>query len=945
MSLRIKEQYKGKVDKEKPRSVPLDVIPDNLGGAFYSFDRLDVLSPDGYVVVRYKNTGTLVVGNIFEKDVKTFKVTSALKQMKLDFPFVFAAYDNDTFHVIEALSGSVDRYEHSEKDRINKTQCILSNDKYVIAVFGSGLLVWDRVNLSNYPRELALSDVRDPSVRPIINVQHNFSAVVPSSLAAAATTKVVLGNSDVFQVWEIDVIKQEMWMTFEARNESSTVKYLGLFYYLPTVITNNRTGIQCWNITKLKTPPVAGVVSSKEGVAKEIKDLPGILTCAYMDEVFLIVGDSLGNVGLRHRYDAESLYYLNAPESAVPKEDGGLLDHSLSAKVNCIEKVGRWVCVGFENSRVCVYDITKDKGEPVVEYVHPRPGSVRGISIQRAKGWLLITIKESESTGDLLARRTIRPGDVPGLPSTAARGKPHMVCWTPKLPGFEFYAAKTPSATDSGLTVLLAHSVIQIMEYLSSIKAAGEDVIEFTATIDRVKAVVDKLKKPDINVNFGVLRPLQATLDDYEAYLDKLTRTGSLMRFFTSSRLRRDIEVANTSLHKELNTLEDNVRQVVIDSMKRSAAREAWSSLGSSGYRPSSAADMMLRRLQDSNTPFSGTYGALMDASPTTIRGRPVSGQISYGSFNDDGPPSETNGEQAAATTVNKPEHYFTLPKDSMIYDTPGRHFWLKHFNEVLMIEWEFFIKALRQEFANEPAFDEQTEKFLLTTLDHWNTGSVSQYKFSEFLKGFGPFDKCIANVKATWSEKWFHGFLSSREAELLMKNDDEPDGTFLIRFSKSKPGSFALAFMKGGEARHILVESYMPDNFKISDQASSGAAKAFKSIDDIIDNYRYILRSPYTSLLPQTPWFHGDLSTEEATERLGTQRPGTYLIRFSSKGLFAASFVDTKNVVRHVLIQNQGKDHFQIDNGATDLMKFNSLQHLVSHYQERAIFKFPLKN
>ncbi len=45
-----------------------------------------------------------------------------------------------------------------------------------------------------------------------------------------------------------------MWMIFEARNETSTVKYLGLFCYMPTVITNNRSGVQCWNTTKSKLP-------------------------------------------------------------------------------------------------------------------------------------------------------------------------------------------------------------------------------------------------------------------------------------------------------------------------------------------------------------------------------------------------------------------------------------------------------------------------------------------------------------------------------------------------------------------------------------------------------------------------------------------------------------------------------------------------------------------
>jgi hypothetical protein len=61
------------------------------------------------------------------------------------------------------------------------------------------------------------------------------------------------------------------------------------------------------------------------------------------------------------------------------------------------------------------------------------------------------------------------------------------------------------------------------------------------------------------------------------------------------------------------------------------------------------------------------------------------------------------------------------------------------------------------------------------------------------------------------------------------MKNQYEPDGTFLVRFSKSKPGSFALAFLKDGIVNHILIESFMPEGFKVLTQDASGPAKLFK--------------------------------------------------------------------------------------------------------------------
>lgn len=46
----------------------------------------------------------------------------------------------------------------------------------------------------------------------------------------------------------------------------------------------------------------------------------------------------------------------------------------------------------------------------------------------------------------------------------------------------------------------------------------------------------------------------------------------------------------------------------------------------------------------------------------------------------------------------------------------------------------------------------------------------ITQYKFSEFLKGFGPMADCLHNVKTILEEKWFQGYLTNRESELLLR-------------------------------------------------------------------------------------------------------------------------------------------------------------------------------
>lgn len=128
-----------------------------------------------------------------------------------------------------------------------------------------------------------------------------------------------------------------------------------------------------------------------------------------------------------------------------------------------------------------------------------------------------------------------------------------------------------------------------------------------------------------------------------------------------------------------------------------------------------------------------------------------------------------------------------------------------------------------------------------------------------------------MLQVRLILTAPWFHGFLTSREAELLL--EDQPPGTFLIRFSRSSGGSFALAFVqKPRKILHILstatlflviavrisvlivelsVQSRMPRGFKIEEEESENA-KYFISLHEIVDHYSVFLQKPFTSELPR---------------------------------------------------------------------------------------------
>lgn len=84
-------------------------------------------------------------------------------------------------------------------------------------------------------------------------------------------------------------------------------------------------------------------------------------------------------------------------------------------------------------------------------------------------------------------------------------------------------------------------------------------------------------------------------------------------------------------------------------------------------------------------------------------------------------------------------------------------------------------------------------------------------------------------------------------------------------------------------------------------------------------------------------------MSSEEAKEVLLNQPVGTYLIRFSSKGCFAASFVSTAGV-KHVLIMNEGTKNYSVNtgDGQEHILNFISLEDLIAYYQSKGVFTSP---
>jgi serine/threonine protein phosphatase PrpC len=175
-------------------------------------------------------------------------------------------------------------------------------------------------------------------------------------------------------------------------------------------------------------------------------------------------------------------------------------------------------------------------------------------------------------------------------------------------------------------------------------------------------------------------------------------------------------------------------------------------------------------------------------------------------------------------------------------------------------------------------------------------------------LKAFGPIEKSLQNVKDIYKQKWFHHFLSVEE--VIRSLSDQPPGTFLVRFSRSKSDAFALEYVESkGKVRTVLIKNNMPHGVSIAEEHN--VEKTFGSIHQLIQHYSETLKSPFHSDLLHKNWFFGDISSDEAEEMLFGRPSGTFMIRFSDTGRFqyAASYVSkgkdpvSPGYIRHIQI------------------------------------------
>jgi len=161
---------------------------------------------------------------------------------------------------------------------------------------------------------------------------------------------------------------------------------------------------------------------------------------------------------------------------------------------------------------------------------------------------------------------------------------------------------------------------------------------------------------------------------------------------------------------------------------------------------------------------------------------------------------------------LRKLEQFFSLfPIDGerlgekLIEDKAARQLWKNAFgNEFLIVPWSTFFHAF-EKTQNRDLKDD--EKAIKSAIDFTHDNFVTPYEFNVFLQWFGPLDGCVDRFLKPLRAGILCGFVPAIEANELLKTK-EP-GTYLIRFSKTQVGSFAVTYVDARQRiKHTILHS-----------------------------------------------------------------------------------------------------------------------------------------
>lgn len=141
---------------------------------------------------------------------------------------------------------------------------------------------------------------------------------------------------------------------------------------------------------------------------------------------------------------------------------------------------------------------------------------------------------------------------------------------------------------------------------------------------------------------------------------------------------------------------------------------------------------------------------------------------------------------------------------DKLIHDGQGAGFWKTAFGKKLLIPRTRFFKAF-QNFLSQDL--QSVEADVMYFIDFFHDDYVTPFEFNCFLDWFGPLAGSADRMLGLLKEGILAGFIPAVEAACLLVG--HPPGTYLVRFSKTNVGAFALTYLSGrGKIKHCLLQT-----------------------------------------------------------------------------------------------------------------------------------------
>jgi len=175
------------------------------------------------------------------------------------------------------------------------------------------------------------------------------------------------------------------------------------------------------------------------------------------------------------------------------------------------------------------------------------------------------------------------------------------------------------------------------------------------------------------------------------------------------------------------------------------------------------------------------------------------------------------------------------------IDDEKGKLFWESNFPSKTAVPWDEFIAKFEK---TQKDISLKNDEALKAGIDFTQDGYVSIFEFSVFLKWFGPFDLCCFRMHECFRSGILCGGVPGVEANMLL--DGKPEGYYLIRFSKTTPGAFALTFVDNAHhVKHCLLFHHSnPPGFTLQTPD-----RVYHSLSEFVSSYKSKLKYPISQV------------------------------------------------------------------------------------------------